>query len=174
MVLLLSAGLLWNLDSGVPAFLSWLGFLCYGELFKPGWRRRLGRCLAHILAALLAAADLQQPPRKPRLLLSGAAVSLVGYAALALGRSSKLVRLRAEEKPIFMRYLIDASDRQIFPEGGGLLIRDSAGEVIGAVGVTGDTEDRDEELAAHGIRAAGLKTDADFAHLDPRSGVRLA
>jgi uncharacterized protein GlcG (DUF336 family) len=96
------------------------------------------------------------------------------YAALALGRSSKLVRLRAEEKPIFMRYLIDASDRQIFPEGGGLLIRDSAGEVIGAVGVTGDTEDRDEELAAHGIRAAGLKTDADFAHLDPRSGVRLA
>ncbi|HWP26777.1 MAG TPA: heme-binding protein [Xanthobacteraceae bacterium] len=95
------------------------------------------------------------------------------YAALALGRSSKLVRLRAEEKPIFMRYLIDASDRQIFPEGGGLLIRDSAGEVIGAVGVTGDTEDRDEELAAHGIRAAGLKTDADFAHLDPRSGVRL-
>jgi uncharacterized protein GlcG (DUF336 family) len=95
------------------------------------------------------------------------------YAALALGRSSKLVRLRAEEKPIFMRYLIDASDRQIFPEGGGLLIRDAAGEVIGAVGVTGDTEDRDEELAAHGIRAAGLKTDADFAHLDPRSGVRL-
>lgn len=55
-MLLLSAGLLWNLDSGVPAFLSWLGFLCYGELFKPGWRRRLGRCLAHILAALLAAA----------------------------------------------------------------------------------------------------------------------
>lgn len=95
------------------------------------------------------------------------------YAALALGRSSKLVRLRAEEKPFFMRYLIDASDRQIFPEGGGLLIRDSAGEVIGAVGVTGDTEDRDEELAAHGIRAAGLKTDTDFAHLDPRSGVRL-
>ncbi len=95
------------------------------------------------------------------------------YAALALGRSSKLVRLRAEEKPIFMRYLIDASDQRIFPEGGGLLIRNAEGEVIGAVGVTGDTEDRDEELAAHGVRAAGLNTDADFAHLGPRSGVRL-
>jgi uncharacterized protein GlcG (DUF336 family) len=83
------------------------------------------------------------------------------YAALALGRSSKLVRIRAEEKPIFMRYLIGASDEQIFPEGGGRLIRDSDGEVIGAVGVTGDTEDRDEELAAHGIHAAGLKTDED-------------
>jgi hypothetical protein len=42
-----------------------------------------------------------------------------------------------------------------------MLIRDAEGEVIGAVGVTGDTEDRDEELAAHGIHAAGLKTDAD-------------
>jgi uncharacterized protein GlcG (DUF336 family) len=84
------------------------------------------------------------------------------YAALALGRSSKLVRIRAEEKPIFMRYLIGASDEQIFPEGGGRLIRDADGEVIGAVGVTGDTVDRDEELAAHGIHAAGLKTDEDF------------
>ncbi len=88
------------------------------------------------------------------------------YAALALGRSSKLVRLRNEEKPIFMRYLIAASDDQIFPEGGGLLIRDADGEVIGAVGVTGDTEDRDEELAAHGIRSAGLKTDEDYEHND--------
>lgn len=85
------------------------------------------------------------------------------YAALALGRSSKLVRIRAEEKPIFMRYLIGASDQQIFPEGGGRLIRDADGEVIGAVGVTGDTEDRDEELAVHGIHAAGLKIDEDFA-----------
>ena len=42
-----------------------------------------------------------------------------------------------------------------------MVIRDSGGEVIGAVGVTGDTEDRDEELAVHGIHAAGLKTDAD-------------
>ena len=83
------------------------------------------------------------------------------YAALALGRSSKLVRIRHEEKPDFMRYLIAASDDKLFAEGGGMLIRDEDGEVIGAVGVTGDTEDRDEELAAHGIHAAGLKTDED-------------
>jgi uncharacterized protein GlcG (DUF336 family) len=90
------------------------------------------------------------------------------YAALALGRSSSLVRVRTEERPLFMNYLIGASDGQIFPEGGGMLIRDAAGEVIGAVGVTGDTQERDEELAAHGIRAAGLKTDADCAHLGKR------
>src|SRR4051795_2517312 len=38
------------------------------------------------------------------------------YAALAMGRSSKLVRVRAEERPIFMRYLISASREQMFPE----------------------------------------------------------
>ena len=94
------------------------------------------------------------------------------YAALALGRSSKLVRVRAQEKPIFMDYLIGASNEQIFPEGGGLLIRAADGEVIGAVGVTGDTEDRDEELAAHGIHAAGLKTDDDCATMGRRVNVR--
>ena len=93
------------------------------------------------------------------------------YAALALGRSSSLVRVRTEERPLFMQYLIRASGDQIFPEGGGMLIRDHDGEVIGAVGVTGDTQERDEELAAHGIRAAGLKTDADCANLG--SQVRL-
>jgi uncharacterized protein GlcG (DUF336 family) len=95
------------------------------------------------------------------------------YAALALGRSSSLVRIRNEEKPAFMRYLIAASGDQIFPEGGGRQIRDADGEVIGAVGVSGDTEDRDEELAAHGIRAAGLKTDEDCRDMGRRAGVRL-
>ena len=96
------------------------------------------------------------------------------YAALALGRSSKLVRVRAEERPIFMRYLMSASGEQIFAEGGGWQIRNLEGEVIGAVGVTGDTEDRDEELATHGIHSAGLKTDADFEGMGRHAGVRLS
>lgn len=90
------------------------------------------------------------------------------YAALALGRSSSLVRQRTEERPLFMKFLIEASEGRIFPEGGGRLIRDAAGAVLGAVGVTGDLETRDEELAAHGIRAAGLRTDEDCAHLGKR------
>jgi len=95
------------------------------------------------------------------------------YAALALGRSSRLVRTRNEEKPAFMRYLIAASDDQIFPEGGGLQIRNADGDVIGAVGVTGDTEERDEELAAYGIHAAGLKTDEDCRDMGRSANVRL-
>jgi uncharacterized protein GlcG (DUF336 family) len=93
------------------------------------------------------------------------------YAALSLGRSSKLVRERAQERPIFIRYLIAASGEQIFPEGGGMLIRDDTGEVIGAVGVTGDTEDCDAELAVHGIHAAGLKTDEDCRGMGRKIGL---
>lgn len=94
------------------------------------------------------------------------------FASLALGRSSKLVRIRNEEKPAFMRYLMSATDDQIFPEGGGMLIRDGNGDVIGAVGVTGDTEDRDEELAVYGIRAVGLKVDEDCAAMGRGVNVR--
>jgi uncharacterized protein GlcG (DUF336 family) len=81
--------------------------------------------------------------------------------------------VRNDEKPAFMRYLIAASDDRIFPEGGGMVIRDADGEVIGAVGVTGDTEDRDEELAVHGIHSVGLKTDDDCKHMGRRGNVRL-
>ena len=80
-------------------------------------------------------------------------------ASLALGRASSLVRQRAEERPIFMAYLIRATYGKIFPEGGAVLIRSKDGEVIGAVGVTGDTQETDEELAIVGVAAAGLKTD---------------
>src|SRR5260370_32959163 len=95
------------------------------------------------------------------------------YAALAMGRSSKLVKIRAEQKPIFMRYLIAAGGEQIFPEGGGLQIRDGAGEVIGAVGVTGGTGGPDEEPPAPGIHAIGLETDEGRAAPGRRRGPRL-
>jgi uncharacterized protein GlcG (DUF336 family) len=87
------------------------------------------------------------------------------YASLALGRSSSLVRVRTEQKPLFMDFLFKASQDKIFAEGGGMLIRAADGELLGAVGVTGDKEEQDEALAAHGIRAAGLKTDEDCANL---------
>ena len=94
------------------------------------------------------------------------------YAALALGRDSALVKVRQEEKPEFIRFLIAASGNKLFPEGGGMQIRDQDGEVIGAVGVTGDTEEHDNECAAHGIRAAGLKTDDDCQHMGRKFRVR--
>jgi uncharacterized protein GlcG (DUF336 family) len=87
------------------------------------------------------------------------------YASLALGRSSSLVRARTEQRPLFMDFLFKASQDKIFAEGGGMLIRAADGELLGAVGVTGDTQEQDEALAANGIRAAGLKTDEDCGQL---------
>jgi uncharacterized protein GlcG (DUF336 family) len=43
------------------------------------------------------------------------------------------------------------------PAAGGVLVRDGSGDIIGAVGVTGDISDNDEECAVHGIEAAGLQ-----------------
>jgi uncharacterized protein GlcG (DUF336 family) len=42
---------------------------------------------------------------------------------------------------------------------GGVLIRDKGGEIIGAVGISGDTSDNDETCAVHGIQCAGLVPD---------------
>jgi uncharacterized protein GlcG (DUF336 family) len=41
-----------------------------------------------------------------------------------------------------------------------VLIRDRKGEVVGAVGISGDTSDNDEKAAIAGIEAAGLVADA--------------
>jgi uncharacterized protein GlcG (DUF336 family) len=84
------------------------------------------------------------------------------YSALALGRSSRLVLQKSREKPIFMANLEKLADGPMFLEGGGQLIRDPAGEVIGAIGVTGDVNEMDDLCAVAGIHAAALKTDYDF------------
>jgi uncharacterized protein GlcG (DUF336 family) len=85
------------------------------------------------------------------------------YAALSLGRSSRLVLQKSREKPIFMDNLQALADGPMFLEGGGQLIRDGAtGEVVGAVGVTGDVNEMDDLAAVAGIHAAGFKSDYDF------------
>ena len=84
------------------------------------------------------------------------------YGALALGRPSKLVLQKAQEKPLFMESLDRLADHPMFLEGGGQLIRDKSGEVLGAVGVTGDANELDDICAIAGIHAARLCADSDF------------
>jgi len=86
------------------------------------------------------------------------------YAALSLGRSSRLVLEKSREKPIFMENLQRLAGGPMFLEGGGQLIRDAvSGEVVGAVGVTGDVNEMDDLAAVAGIHEAGFKSDYDFA-----------
>lgn len=84
------------------------------------------------------------------------------YASLALGRPSKLVLQKADEKPLFMRSVENLADYPLFLEGGGQLIRDKSGEVVAAIGVTGDANEMDDICAIAGIHAAGYRADSDF------------
>jgi len=64
---------------------------------------------------------------------------------------------------LFLTALMQASDGRIVPAPGGVLIRDAAGEIVGAVGISGDTSDKDEACAVAGIAAAGLTADTGEA-----------
>jgi uncharacterized protein GlcG (DUF336 family) len=85
------------------------------------------------------------------------------WGALGMGFGSRQLAARAAANPVFFNALAAASGGRFVPVPGGVLIRDAAGEVIGAAGVSGDTSDRDEECALAGIEAAGLKSDPGAA-----------
>jgi uncharacterized protein GlcG (DUF336 family) len=42
------------------------------------------------------------------------------------------------------------------PAPGGVLIRDKRGNLVGAIGISGDRSDNDEAVAVAGIEAAGF------------------
>jgi uncharacterized protein GlcG (DUF336 family) len=92
------------------------------------------------------------------------------FGALALNRSSRQVLQKAKEKPAFMQSLMELSDGPLFLDAGGQLVRDPSGEIIGALGVTGDVNEVDDLCAIDGIHGAGFRADADF---DPRAAKRL-
>lgn len=79
------------------------------------------------------------------------------YGALAVGSGSRALFNRAQEQPYFVQALNGLADGAVVPVPGGVLIRDGAGgDILGAVGITGDTSDNDETAALAGIQAAGF------------------
>jgi len=92
------------------------------------------------------------------------------FGALSLNRSSRQVLQKAKEKPAFMQSLMELSDGPLFLEAGGQLIRDPSGEIVGALGVTGDVNEVDDLCGIDGIHAAGFRADVDF---DARAAKRL-
>jgi uncharacterized protein GlcG (DUF336 family) len=81
------------------------------------------------------------------------------WGALGMGFGSRTLGTRAAKTPQFFTMLAAASGGQMITNPGGVLIRDSSGDVIGACGISGDTSDKDEMCAIAGIEAAGLKAD---------------
>ena len=77
------------------------------------------------------------------------------YGALAVGKGSRWLNAQAEGRPHFLEGLSNVSGGKIVPVPGGVLIKDEAGTLLGAVGITGDTSDNDEIAALAGVAAIG-------------------
>jgi uncharacterized protein GlcG (DUF336 family) len=78
------------------------------------------------------------------------------HGAVALGLGSRALMTRAEQQPYFIAAVTSAIGGALVPVPGGVLVRDTEGNLVAAVGVTGDTSDNDEAAAVAGIEAVGL------------------
>ncbi|MDB5513075.1 MAG: hypothetical protein JWR08_2558 [Enterovirga sp.] len=84
------------------------------------------------------------------------------WGALGLGAGSRVLADRVASGAAgaaFVNAIAAASGGRVVPVAGGVLVRDGGGEVLGAVGVSGDLSDKDETCAVAGIEAAGLVPD---------------
>ena len=77
-------------------------------------------------------------------------------AAIGLGMGTRALMDRAEQQAYFVQAVNGVLGGDMVPVPGGVLIRTAEGELVGAVGISGDTSDNDEAAAIAGIEAAGL------------------
>lgn len=81
------------------------------------------------------------------------------WGALGMGFGNRELQRRADAYGIFFNSLQVMSEGRIVPVPGGVLIRNESGQIVGAVGISGDNSDNDELCAVYGIAAADLKPD---------------
>ncbi len=81
------------------------------------------------------------------------------WGVLGMGFGGRELFRRAAKMPAFFNALSDLSGGRMVPVPGGVLIRSTSGEILGSVGISGDTSENDEICAVAGIEAAGLKAD---------------
>ena len=76
--------------------------------------------------------------------------------ALALGLSTRVMAEMAVERPTFINSIRVINPIGVVPAPGGLLKKNADCEVVGAVGVTGNISDKDDQAAMVGIAALSL------------------
>lgn len=82
------------------------------------------------------------------------------FGAVMTGMPGSALHKRAQEQSFFANALNGAFDGKVVPVPGGVLVKDSRGRIVGAVGVSGDTSDNDAAAAMAGIETAGLNGEA--------------
>jgi uncharacterized protein GlcG (DUF336 family) len=75
---------------------------------------------------------------------------------VAMGMSGAALRKAAEGYENWFTGISGALGGRVVPTPGGVLIRDAASEIIGAVGIAGAPSEDDEDIAVAAIKAAGL------------------
>jgi uncharacterized protein GlcG (DUF336 family) len=85
------------------------------------------------------------------------------WGALGMGLGGRALAQRAEMAPAFFTSLASVSQGRVVPVPGGVLIRGADGDIVGAVGISGDYPDNDEACAVFGIERVGLVADAGLA-----------
>jgi len=81
------------------------------------------------------------------------------WGAIALGKGSRLLAQDAQQRPAFFASLNSMGQGSVVPAPGGVLIRNQAGEVLGAIGISGDLSDVDEQVAIKAVEALDLRAD---------------
>lgn len=73
-----------------------------------------------------------------------------------MGLPGSAIQARADTQAYFVQAMNGIYGGDFVPVQGGVLVKDSKGNTLGAVGVTGDTSENDAAAASAGIIAAGL------------------
>jgi uncharacterized protein GlcG (DUF336 family) len=81
------------------------------------------------------------------------------WGALGMGFGGRELARRAEKMPGFFASLNEISGGRMAAVAGSALLRDVQGQVVGAVGVSGDTSDNDERALVGSVLAVGLTPD---------------
>ncbi len=79
------------------------------------------------------------------------------WGCLGMGVGTRTMETRYTPRPTFLTSLIALADGNVVPVAGGVLLKRD-GQVVGAIGVTGDTSDNDEICALAGAAAVGLES----------------
>lgn len=79
------------------------------------------------------------------------------WGAVGMGVSSRVLGARAKENPNFFVSLAATASGRFLPQTGAVLIKDAAGQILGAVGASGGSGDEDERICMAGVEAAGLQ-----------------
>ncbi len=78
--------------------------------------------------------------------------------AVSMGLGSRALYERAKTEPFFIQAMNGLSDGSLVPVAGGVLIKQE-GEILGAVGITGDNSSNDEACAVFAIQKMGFTAD---------------